>query len=402
MIGNRRHARYPVNLRLRLKFATGELETVTDEISLAGFSAHCANLPEVGVKFGFVVHLPDESMVAGTACAMRITDEGLAGFSAEFEPEQLNRWNEFITQEAGSGGVWRMIARYALQGGEEKEAARSVLEKGSFGFLFKKLGGKGDGPSGAPVAMRLHMVGENGEAYRVAFEKHDGDKPEDSPYAKSNPAVLDLTRRAAKRILKEDVYLKRSPSAPVAPVRIVELNRGGFGFVAAQPSGKPALMGLQGSELIVTEADGAKVFPYFDESDLERISHDNFRREPDEPPKAEPKPPPPSVREERFSQVYEHKEVAPGEPLAEPQKELREVLRSAGVRVQVRKYGERTVRLFPDVWVEVEREAAWAGAVRGFAMEDGLQRCVFALTGPGAPRVVRLEPSDRVTILRER
>jgi hypothetical protein len=72
------------------------------------------------------------------------------------------------------------------------------------------------------------------------------------------------------------------------------------------------------------------------------------------------------------------------------------------VRVQVRKYGERTVRLFPDIWIEVERDQAWAGAVRGFAMEDGLQRCVFGLTGPGAPRVVKLETTDRVTILRER
>ncbi|MFT3836555.1 MAG: hypothetical protein QM723_06130 [Myxococcaceae bacterium] len=384
MLGSRRHTRYPVNLRLRLKFETGELETVTDEISLAGFSAHCANLPEVGVKFGFVVHLPDDSMVTGTACAMRIGSDGLAGFSAEFEAEPFNRWTDFISQEAGSGGVWRMISR-ALGRGEDKEAARSVLEKSSLG-----------------KAVRLHMVGENGEAYRVAFEKHGGDKPEESAYAKANPQVLDLTRRAAKQILKDDVHLKRSASSPVGPVRLVELSRGGYGFVAPQPTGKPALMGLQGSELIVIEADGAKVFPFFDEGDLERIAHDNFRRELDEPPKAEPPaPPPPSVREERFSKEYEHKEVPVSEPLAEPQKELREVLRSPGVRVQVRKYGERTVRLFPDVWVEVERPSSWAGAVRGFAMEDGLQRCVFALTGPGAPRVVKLDPSDKVTILRE-
>ena len=69
-MAERRFTRYPINLRLRLKFASGELETTTDEVSLAGFSAPCPNLPEVGTSFGFVVHLPDGGMVAGTAAAV--------------------------------------------------------------------------------------------------------------------------------------------------------------------------------------------------------------------------------------------------------------------------------------------------------------------------------------------
>ena len=66
MISSRRFPRYPVNLRLRLQFPRGEIETTTDEISLAGFSAPCPELPEVGTAFGFVVHLPDGTQVTGS------------------------------------------------------------------------------------------------------------------------------------------------------------------------------------------------------------------------------------------------------------------------------------------------------------------------------------------------
>jgi hypothetical protein len=58
MVGNRRFARYPVNLRLRLLLPQGELETTTEDVSLAGFSAPCAELPEVGATFAFVVQHP--------------------------------------------------------------------------------------------------------------------------------------------------------------------------------------------------------------------------------------------------------------------------------------------------------------------------------------------------------
>ena len=69
-------------------------------------------------------------------------------------------------------------------------------------------------------------------------------------------------------------------------------------------------------------------------------------------------------------------------------------------RVQRRTYGTRTVRLFPDLWLEVERPS-WRGPARGFAMEDGAALCVFVMVGPNAPRVIRLEPDDAVFFIRE-
>ena len=72
----------------------------------------------------------------------------------------------------------------------------------------------------------------------------------------------------------------------------------------------------------------------------------------------------------------------------------------ASQRVQTRTYGSRTLKLFPDLWLEVQRPA-WPSPARGFAMEDGKALCVFVLVGADAPRVVRLESGDVVFIIRE-
>lgn len=402
MFGNRRFARYPVNLRLRLQLPAGELETTTEDVSLAGFSAPCPDLPEVGTTFGFVVHLPDGRTVSGSASAMRVAPDGLAGFSCEFTPAELPAWEAFLRQEQASGGVWRMLARYATSSGEDAEAARSVLEKGRFGILFKRLGGeKKDSEADPPTSIRLHMVGENGEAYRVAFEKHPSEPPEASAFAAAAPKVLELARRACTRILREDVFLKRSPQATVEPVRLVELARGGFGYVVQHPGGKPGLMGLHGSELIAVEVDGKPVFPFFDPGDLERIACDTFRREPEDsrpsssPAEAAAVP----LKEERFSPAYAHRDVNARDAARTSEDELRRLL-AQSQRVQTRSYGQRTLKLFPDLWLEVERPAAWPGPVRGFTMEDGPALCVFVLEGKDAPRVVRLEAGDLLSLIR--
>lgn len=401
-MGNRRFARYPVNLRLRLQLPTGEIETTTEEISHAGFSAPCAELPEVGTTFGFVVHLPDGKLVSGTASAMHVSPDRLAGFSCEFEPAQLATWESFLLQEQKSGGVWRMIARYALTNGEDAEAARSVLEKGRFGILFKRIGGSTEKDKKAEsepapdtaVVMKLHMVGENGEAYRVCFEKHPSDAPDTSAFANASPKMLELAKRAVSRILTHDIFLKRSPNAQVEPVRLVEMIKGGFGFFVEHAGGKPALMGLHGSELIVTELDGKPVFPFFDAAELERIACDTFRREGDEKPAEAPVP-----LREGFSAEYEHKVVETKRPASATQQELRDAM-SADQRVQTRTYGDRTLRLFPDLWLELRHPGAFDAPLRGFAMEDGLALCVFVVVGKNAPRVVRIEPSDFISIIR--
>lgn len=399
MLGSRRFPRYPVNLRLRLQFPKGEIETTTDEISLAGFSAPCPDLPEVGESFGFVVHLPDGNLVTGTACAMRLGGEtGSAGFSCEFTPAQQPIWERFVDQEKGSGGVWRMIGRYATSSGEDQEAARSVLEKGPLGILFKKIGGS-EKPQEGPGVLRLHMVGENGEAYRIAFEKHPSEPPEASAFANAPPKVLEFAKKAVTRVLKQEVVLKRAPHAQAESLRVVEMSKGGYGYVAQQAGGKLGLMGLHGSELIAIEVDGKPIFPFFTPDELDRIASDTFRVA-EGPVQAAPAAAAPVLREERFSEKYEHKKLDSTSRAGCTPRQLSEAM-DASQRVQTRTYGSRTLRLFPDLWLEVQR-AAWTTPARGFAMEDGKALCIFVLVGADAPRIVRLETGDSVFIIRDR
>jgi hypothetical protein len=399
MLGSRRFPRYPVNLRLRLQFPTGELETTTDEISLAGFSAPCPDLPEVGTSFGFVVHLPDGTMVTGTACAMRLATESVsAGFSCEFSPAQQRLWEAFVQQEKGSGGVWRMIGRYATSAGEDQEAARSVLEKGPLGILFRRIGGgEKPAPEGTGV-MRLHMVGENGEAYRIAFEKHPSEPPEASAFSNAAPKVLEFAKKVVTRVLTQEVVLKRAPHAAAESLRLVEMAKGGFGYVAQQPGGKLGLMGLHGSELIAIEVDGKRIFPFFEPDELDRIACDTFRVE--EQAQQVPVVAPLVLGEERFSAKYEHKKLDSTNRVGCTPRQLSEAM-DASQRVQTRTYGSRTLRLFPDLWLEVQR-ASWPTPARGFAMEDGKALCIFVLVGADAPRIVRLESGDVVVIIRDR
>lgn len=396
---SRRFPRYPATLRLRLQLPGGELETTTEEISLAGLSAPCTPPPELGTRFGFVLHLPDERLLSGTAEVIRATSDGVTGFATEFPPGEQAEWEAFLDQERASGGLWRMIGRYAANQGQEKEAARSVLERGPLGILFKKIGaGSSPEADGATVVTRLHMVGENGEAFRVAFEKHPGLKPDQCEVGRKVPGFLELARAAVAGILNEDVYLKRSPQAPILPARVVELIKGGFGVISLHPNAPPSLVGLHGGELIAIEIDGKRIFPFFEPADLDRIALDSFRRDPIPPTAAEPTAPATLLRD-RFSSSYEHRELTTRQPAQSTLRELKEAMGSAR-RVQTRSYGSRTIRLFPELWLEVVRPASWSGPVRGFAMEDGLQLCVFVLVGPDAPRVLALDPGDAISIIR--
>lgn len=364
---------------------------MTEEVSLAGFSAPCAHAVEVGHRVDFVLHLPDEKELEGHAMTVRCGADGNAGFACHFNADGAAAWEALLAQEQVNGGVWRMVSRYVTGAGAEKEGGRAVLDRGS-------LRSRPDAASEEPVVMRLHMVGENGEAYRVAFEKYPSDRPEDAEAARANPKLLELTRRTVARMLREEVFLKRSPRAPVIHARLVELLRGGYGYVSVLASGQPSLVGLQGSELIGIEADGKPVFPFFDQADLDRIAMDTFRREVEPAPKPV-SPAPALVSEERFSAAYAHKLVDARHPDAMTVAEVLDAM-AVAERVQRRNYGGRWVRLFPDLWLEASRPGVRSAPVRGFAMHDGHAACLFVLSGPGAPCVVRLDEQDQIIAIR--
>ncbi|MBI5496971.1 MAG: hypothetical protein HY904_18295 [Deltaproteobacteria bacterium] len=383
-------------LRLQLQFGGSEVETATDTVAAGGFSALCLPAPAVDSQCSFVLHLPDGHALRGTARCTRTTSDGVSGFAATFQDADAAGWQSFLSAEDATAGVWRMIGRYATSQGQDKEAARSALEKGPLGVLFKRVGGTAEpAATVAPVTdahggvLRLHVVGENGEAYRVAFEKHVGAIPEDCDLA-TLPGFLELAARTVARVLPRDLLLRRSPTARVTSVRVVELLRGGYAMVANAPPAPLGLVGLHGHEMIAVERDGKAVFPFFDADDLERIAADTLRRESRPVPREMT---PRSVRPERFAAHYTH--LDPGR--ARALDALRRALTEAS-HVERRTYGTRSVQLYPGVWLQVQRDAT--DQVLGFAMTDGEDLCVFVMEGPGAPRVMKLRPDDVVSVMR--
>jgi hypothetical protein len=104
------------------------------------------------------------------------------------------------------------------------------------------------------------------------------------------------------------------------------------------------------------------------------------------------------VVQEGFSAKYQHAEVS-SRPSAVSFDDVRAAM-IASQRVQSRTYGSRTLRLFPDIWLYAEPATA-PQPIRGFAVEDGDALCLFVLVGPRAPRVVKLQPGDFVSVIRE-
>lgn len=405
---DRESRRLAISIKVRLHLPNGEVEVQTRTISAGGFGAAIKlyALPD-GTTFPVTLMLPN-IMLKGTArLAYKGADE-VCGFALQVAPDDELTWLDFINGEGQSEPLWRLIGRFATTNGDEKEALRSVLEKGRFGILFKRVIPASTPAPATPatpppgpteeLTLRFHMVGENGEAYRVAFEKHGGVPAAQSDLEERMPGFRALAMKTVTRVLPADLVLRRFQDGPVQALRVVELSRGGFAAVLHKPPAPPGLVGLHGTEMIVVEASGEKVFPFFDDDDLERIAADTIRRESvSQPAKAPEKKP---QLEERFSERYVHRVVEnDAQNSADPLAPLRQRL-AAESRMQTRTYGDRTIRLYPDVWLEVQRDDVELGM--GVAMEDGDRICFLMLEGTGAPRVLRLKTGDTVKILRMR
>ena len=70
---------------------------------------------------------------------------------------------------------------------------------------------------------------------------------------------------------------------------------------------------------------------------------------------------------------------------------------TAAETVQTRRYGMRDIHFHPSVWAKVTLDD---GEFMGPTMQDEGRVCVLALVGPGAPRVVRLTPQSKVSLLK--
>jgi hypothetical protein len=246
--------------------------------------------------------------------------------------------------------------------------------------------------TGSAAARRFHTAGENGLAWRLAFHKHPGDPAEASDLCVALPGFREPGRRLVRRVLREDVTLRLDGSQPAFAARVVELNRGGYAYVQADPVG---LVSLGVGELFLVEEDGHSVFPHFSSLELEQIACDTFRNDLSRPmfaPKSTPPPvelpplvtpasPPRPIDSRRFREGYDAVRFA----------------QTAAENVQRRRYGDRDIFFHPSVWARVVVDN---DELMGPTMQDDGRICVLALVGPGAPRVVRLSPQSKVSLLK--
>jgi len=407
----RRDPRQPVQLPLRLITPSGEVAGFTEGVSRGGFSLQLSQTMAVGQQVQFRLYLPNNTEVRGTAVCRNLRPGGITGFALSIDANSTQLWNDFVDQEEATGNLWRMLNRYIEAGEDESADLRSVTARGRVGSLLQAGGVSFGGwlPGAAAqqlVSLRLHTVGENGEAYRIIFEKHPSDAPADSDLRHKMPGFREMAERAVRRVLRENVLIRLNDRAPVVPVRIAELNRGTFGYVQrSDPAGgECGLVSLGLGELLLIEIDGRAIYPHFSVDDLERIACDNVRLDLDRPmfrsvaastihPELETRPPADPQFEEVATQPEATMQVVPTEGVA--------AIRFAQARadqVQTRTYGERAIRLFPEIWARTrDREG---NEVMGPTMEDGPRVCVLALVGPNTPRVVKLDEDSKVELLK--
>jgi hypothetical protein len=270
-----------------------------------------------------------------------------------FTGDALAYWEQFVDEEESTGSLWRMIGRVA-RAPDDTNAPRGIVERVDSDDL------------------KLHTVGENGEAYRVAFSR----LPSVSAEAAELPEPL---RHLVRRVLAEPLLLRVDEGDTVQRVRVAELVRGGYAWVQEEPGTRMSLVSLCVGELVVVMRNGASVFPHFTDFELEQIACDTFRREMPAPIELPPLPQAPPAR---FREGFDAVRFA----------------QAASEDVQVRRYGEREIFFHPSVWAKVTLEEG--PMLMGPTMQDGPRVCVLALVGPGAPRVVRLEEGSKVSLLK--
>ncbi len=369
---NRQHPRFRLALRAHLALPAGVVATHTQGISRNGVSVRLAPpLPAVGADVAITLELPSGTSIDAVATCRNHLLGGICGMSLTLKGDAAALWESFVDEEERTGSLWRMIGRMA-RAPDDALAPRGMHARVAHDEL------------------RFHTVGENGEAYRVAFERHAADDPERCDLAASRPGFLDVARQQVTRVLREPVQLSFDDGQSMVRARVVELGRGGYAYVA--DSGEPGLVALCVGELLLVAKNQHTVFPHFGADDLERVACDTFRRDLQREVFAKPR----GLRPAPVTLPPLPRRAPPPARFQEGLDAVR-FAQAAAEDVQTRVYGERQIWFHPSVWVRVHDDG---NELMGPTLQDGERVCVLALVGPGAPRVVRLDEASRVKLLK--
>ncbi len=397
----RRHPRYRLALAVELKTGAGSVAAQTVGISRGGVSVKLSPAPALQTKMPITMVLPSGALVRGVSELRTVMAGDVCGLAVLLDDASRGLWDAFIDEEEATGSLWRMIGRFA-RAPEDEGAARGVVERGPRGPMFKSI--DLDDPTLSyhrdeeEAVLRFHTVGENGEAYRVAFERHPADDPEACDLDKL-PGFKEQARRAVRRVLREEMVLRFDESSPTVRARVCELVRGGFAYVTGGDDVIPVgLVSLSVGELFLVSMNGKSVFPHFSEAELERVACDTFRH--DMPRAVFTSTSTPSQRPAEVPRAVTLPPV-PTQPMpAKFQEGLDAVVfaQAANENVQTRRYGDREMLFHPTVWAKLQDEGG--SELMGPTLQDREHVCLLALVGPGAPRVVRISKESKVRLMK--
>ena len=165
---HRQHPRFRVALRVHLGLATGTTSTATQGVSRTGMSVRLSPQPALQEEVPITIELPNGTSIDGRARCKSHLPGCLCGMSLSFLGEAQAYWDSFLDEEESTGSLWRMIGRIA-RAPDDALAPRGFRERS-----------EGDD-------VQFHTAGENGEAYRVAFEKQPFDLGVDCDLVTSLP-----------------------------------------------------------------------------------------------------------------------------------------------------------------------------------------------------------------------
>ena len=369
---HRQFPRFRVSLGAHLALPGGTVATHTHGVSRGGLSVRLSPpLPPVGGVIPVTLELPSGTSIDGQATCRNHLPGGICGMSLELTSDAALLWEGFIDEEEQTGSLWRMIGRIA-------RAPDDVMApRGVHGRV-------------AHDEVRFHTVGENGEAYRVAFERHPSDAPERSELAISVAGFLDFAGQQVRRVLREPAQLSFDDGQSVVAARVAELQRGGYAYVV---EGEGAgLVALCVGELMLIAKNGQTVFPHLTADDLERVACDTFRSDLQRAVFVRPR----GLRPAPVTLPPLPRRPMPPAKFKEGLGAVR-FAQAAAEDVQMRVYGERQIWFHPSVWARVKEAGI---ELMGPTMQDGDRVCVLALVGPGAPRVVPLNDDSAVKLLK--
>jgi hypothetical protein len=337
-------------------------------------SLRMAVAPAIDHACAITVELPSGTTIDGSAMVKNQTPGGMVGLAVSFEGDAQALWDAFVDEEESTGGLWRMIGR-STRAPDNQDAARSWTERV------------------ANDELKMFTVGEHGEAYRIAFQRHGSLSPE----AAGVPAAQ---RKTVRRVLPQPVGLRLDESSPVQMTYVAELQRGGFAGLNldTQNINAPVLMSLAVGELNVVTKNGASVFPHFTDDELEQIAYDSFKREVlFTKPRGTPARGVPAIPRPAPIDLPPLSGDAGGERFKVGLDAVR-FAQAASDAVQTRRYGDREILFHPAIWAKVTLTGG--DAMVGPTLQDGDHVCVLALLGNGAPKVIRLTSSSDVELVK--